>query len=104
MCAGAVLGSQDLHRSVLASEQANLVGALLEIGVPGIMGLAMVLLAAFALATRSYRHSLERQAMSDALTGLPNRRLFADRLAHALAASQRAETQPVVLLLGIDRF
>jgi diguanylate cyclase len=92
------------QQAVAGLGEAALEGARLQIGVPAIMGLALLLLAAFALATRRYRRSLERQALSDALTHLPNRRLFADRLTHAMAASGRAETEPVVLLMDLDRF
>lgn len=47
---------------------------------------------------------LEQQALHDALTGLPNRRLFVDRLEHALSRSHR-HRQPVgVMFLDLDRF
>ncbi|HZQ87898.1 MAG TPA: EAL domain-containing protein [Acidimicrobiales bacterium] len=44
------------------------------------------------------------QAFHDPLTGLPNRALFLDRLAGALARSGRRGTSVAVLLLDIDRF
>jgi diguanylate cyclase (GGDEF)-like protein len=77
---------------------------LLQVGVPVIMGLTLLLLAMFGLVTRTYRRTVEHQALNDALTGLPNRRLFADRVRHALAASRRTEDEPVVMLLDLDRF
>jgi diguanylate cyclase (GGDEF)-like protein/PAS domain S-box-containing protein len=40
----------------------------------------------------------------DALTGLPNRALFGDRLAQALIRAERAQALVAVLLLNIDRF
>ena len=43
-------------------------------------------------------------AYRDALTGLPNRALFADRLDQALAFSARAGTPLTVLLMDLDRF
>jgi diguanylate cyclase (GGDEF)-like protein/PAS domain S-box-containing protein len=46
---------------------------------------------------------LERLALYDALTGLPNRALFADRLAHVLARRGR-ETSTAVYFLDLDRF
>jgi diguanylate cyclase (GGDEF)-like protein/PAS domain S-box-containing protein len=46
---------------------------------------------------------LERLALYDALTGLPNRALFADRLTHVLARRGR-ETATAVYFLDLDRF
>jgi diguanylate cyclase (GGDEF)-like protein/PAS domain S-box-containing protein len=48
--------------------------------------------------------ALQHQALHDALTGLPNRTLLADRLTQALAAAPRHETQVVVLFLDLDHF
>jgi len=54
------------------------------------------------------RHSLEdqlrRNALYDALTGLPNRRLFLDRLEHSLALWRRSKTPFVVIFLDLDGF
>jgi len=47
---------------------------------------------------------LRHQAFHDALTGLPNRTLFLDRLAHALARSDRHPGSPALLFIDIDRF
>jgi diguanylate cyclase (GGDEF)-like protein/PAS domain S-box-containing protein len=43
-------------------------------------------------------------AFQDALTGLPNRRLFTDRLQLAVAQANRASQKLAVLFLDIDRF
>lgn len=45
---------------------------------------------------------LEHQAFHDALTGLPNRKLFHDRVAHAL--DQRQAGQVAVLFIDLDNF
>ena len=47
---------------------------------------------------------LEHQATHDVLTGLPNRALFADRLADALIAADRSGRRTGVLLIDLDRF
>lgn len=53
---------------------------------------------------RSAQQELRRMAYHDALTGLPNRMLFADRLQVALAQAQRRSTQLAVGYLDLDRF
>ena len=48
--------------------------------------------------------ALEYQALHDALTGLPNRSLFGDRLRQALLSARRNQNMFGVLLLDLDRF
>jgi diguanylate cyclase (GGDEF)-like protein len=43
-------------------------------------------------------------ALHDELTGLPNRRLFQDRLTSALERARRSGTQTALLLIDLDRF
>lgn len=52
------------------------------------------------LAEEAFAH----QAAHDALTGLPNRALFLDRLGQALARRQRHPSGVAVLFLDVDRF
>ena len=47
---------------------------------------------------------IEHQAYHDALTGLPNRRLFRDRLTVALAHARRMDAPLAVVFLDLDRF
>ncbi len=53
------------------------------------------------LSAKAYR---DRLANYDAVTGLPNRRHFADRIERALRQSARAGNTGAVLLLSLDRF
>jgi diguanylate cyclase (GGDEF)-like protein/PAS domain S-box-containing protein len=53
---------------------------------------------------KQMQHALEHQALHDALTGLPNRALAADRLQHAVVASARTESPVAVLFLDLDNF
>ncbi len=48
--------------------------------------------------------ALEYQALHDALTGLPNRALLADRLQHAILSAQRNQTSLALLLTDLDHF
>jgi diguanylate cyclase (GGDEF)-like protein len=43
-------------------------------------------------------------ALHDPLTGLPNRRLFEDRMASALERSRRSESQMALMLIDLDNF
>jgi diguanylate cyclase (GGDEF)-like protein len=56
----------------------------------------------------SQRHALEeqltRQALTDSLTGLPNRALLRDRLATAVARLDRNPGLAAVMMLDMDRF
>jgi diguanylate cyclase (GGDEF)-like protein len=47
---------------------------------------------------------LEHHAFHDALTGLPNRRLFFDRLSHALEISHRHKSGVGLLFADVDQF
>src|SRR2546430_12659663 len=49
-------------------------------------------------------HELERQALHDTLTGLPNRSLLLDRLEQALRTARRLATPLALLVTDLDRF
>ncbi|MEJ7818339.1 MAG: EAL domain-containing protein, partial [Thermoleophilaceae bacterium] len=52
---------------------------------------------------KAFEERLSRQAFYDAVTGLPNRALFVDRLDHALASARRGGSVGI-LFLDLDRF
>ncbi|MDO9106509.1 MAG: diguanylate cyclase [Methylovulum sp.] len=47
---------------------------------------------------------IKHMALHDALTGLPNRTLFSDRLQQALAEAQRDQEQLALIYLDLDKF
>ncbi|MBF0422562.1 MAG: diguanylate cyclase [Magnetococcales bacterium] len=53
---------------------------------------------------KELEEKLRAQAEYDTLTGLPNRRLFEDRLIQALALAGRNEAHAVLMFLDLDRF
>jgi diguanylate cyclase (GGDEF)-like protein len=60
-----------------------------------------------AAASRTLRHQAatnEHQALHDALTDLPNRTLFHDRVGQALAAARRDHLPVAVMIMDLDRF
>ncbi|HRQ47988.1 MAG TPA: EAL domain-containing protein [Rhodocyclaceae bacterium] len=69
-------------------------------GIPAVMRIAF-----FDTTERSTAAAeIHRLAHYDSLTELPNRRLFQDRLAHAVAASKRNERYGAILFLDLDNF
>ena len=59
---------------------------------------------AIALENAAMKERLIEAALTDPLTGLPNRRLFADRIDHALSRRERSSRRLAVLFLDLDRF
>ena len=53
---------------------------------------------------RSLEQQLRHQAFHDSLTGLPNRALFLDRLAHGVARTRRGHEPLAVVFIDLDDF
>jgi diguanylate cyclase (GGDEF)-like protein len=53
---------------------------------------------------KNYQIQLAHQAFHDAVTGLPNRALFVDRLSRTVARVRRASREAAILFLDLDRF
>ncbi|MEO9170121.1 MAG: diguanylate cyclase, partial [Candidatus Baltobacteraceae bacterium] len=57
-----------------------------------------------ALERAAQNERIEQMAFNDALTGLPNRILFNDRIAHTMATARRYDRGFAVMYVDIDRF
>jgi diguanylate cyclase (GGDEF)-like protein/PAS domain S-box-containing protein len=68
-------------------------------GVGGIVGVAMDI-----TEHKDNLRKIEYLAHHDALTGLPNRKLFLERLEHALAGAKRTQSLVGLIYLDLDRF
>ena len=55
-------------------------------------------------ALQEKQRELDHLASHDTLTGLPNRRMFLDRLEHALARARRNDEPVAVLFIDLDKF
>jgi diguanylate cyclase (GGDEF)-like protein len=99
--------------------QISVAYARIEAGVEGrtnnyslliFLGLALLYTLLFRIvagASKALRHQAEvneHQALHDALTDLPNRALFHDRVSHALASARREHVPAAVMIMDLDRF
>jgi len=95
------LGALDLYRDtpgVLAPEEMSAAQTLADVTAAYLLN-AQARMRALDISDR-FRDS----AMHDALTGLPNRSLFLQRLEHAAARARRSHSKSAVLFADIDRF
>ena len=66
----------------------------------------LLLLLPFLAVHRGGRAAIakEHQSLHDALTGLPNRTLFRDKIEQAIASGRRADVASAVMLIDLDHF
>jgi diguanylate cyclase len=97
---------EDRHAADAARDLATVTreGQILRLGTPAVLAVALLALGLLGLVKRRHRRAIEKQAVHDALTGLPNRSLFMDRARQALSAAARSGAEPVVLVLDLDQF
>jgi diguanylate cyclase (GGDEF)-like protein/PAS domain S-box-containing protein len=74
------------------------------LGEPGAPPTSVVASFADVTERRVFQAQLEHAAFHDALTGLPNRKLFMDRLEHALELARRRDERVAVAFIDLDRF
>jgi diguanylate cyclase (GGDEF)-like protein len=65
---------------------------------------SMADLLASALDREDSEARMRHQSLHDALTGLPNRSLFYDRIEHSFARAERTDSLVAVFLLDVDQF
>jgi len=94
------------HHTSAVTDMASVAqqGRLLRAGTPIGLAAALAIVVLLAGVGRSHRRAIQRQALHDALTGLPTRRLFTDRACQAVATAQRTGAAPVVMVLDLDDF
>jgi diguanylate cyclase (GGDEF)-like protein/PAS domain S-box-containing protein len=103
--AGASLSSRYMDRQITRHD-----GVIVQVQVrcsdlrtdPTVAGLVLTL--RDVTEQRQLEDELKHQAFHDALTGLPNRLLFQDRISQQLAAARRGETTTGVLFADLDDF
>jgi diguanylate cyclase (GGDEF)-like protein len=79
-------------------------GETLVVVAPVVFAVGMCLLIGCWLLLLGYQRRIRQQALSDALTGLPNRTLLLDRAAQAIRQADRELVPAALLLIDLDRF
>jgi diguanylate cyclase (GGDEF)-like protein/PAS domain S-box-containing protein len=89
----------------LITKEGRLIPVEINTGVVQRMGQVIVLASVRDITERKQTdEKIQQMAYHDSLTGLPNRKLFSDRLAIALAHAQRNQKGVAVTMLDLDNF
>jgi diguanylate cyclase (GGDEF)-like protein len=82
----------------------NTLSLLIFLGLAVLYGSLFRIVAGASGALRRQAELNEHQALHDALTDLPNRTLFHDRVQQALVAARREHVPAAVMIMDLDRF
>jgi diguanylate cyclase len=98
-------GAQDEQEQVEASVAAqHELGGTQLVAVPIVFTLGLGLLSGCWALLLGYQRRIKHQALSDALTGLPNRTLLYDRTGQAMRQADRELVPAALALIDLDRF
>ena len=85
-------------------DRTNSYSLLIFLGLAVLYGILFRIVAGASRALRHQASLNEHQALHDALTDLPNRSLFHDRVQQALASARREHIPAAVMIMDLDRF
>jgi diguanylate cyclase (GGDEF)-like protein len=103
--AGAVAISVDYSKiEAGVRDRANEYSLLVFLGLTILYGILFRIIAGASKTLREQAEENEHQALHDALTDLPNRTLFHDRVHQALASARREHVPAAVMIMDLDRF
>ncbi|MEW6563291.1 MAG: EAL domain-containing protein [Pseudomonadota bacterium] len=91
---GKVLGTLAIYRDAPAVPEAEDLALMRQASA----------LSAIAIERKHIEEKMKHQASYDGLTGLPNRRMFGDRLREEIAKAQRTGGKVALLFIDLDRF
>jgi diguanylate cyclase (GGDEF)-like protein len=101
LAAGAAAAQGQLDQDFTTASELNRVQ---EMAAPAAAVTGTLVLISGGLSLARYQRRLERQALLDALTGLPNRVLLRDRISQVLLHADRDQSRAALLLIDLDRF
>jgi len=96
-------GLRDSDATLIAADAEEIPVALTATGLPEPQT-GVVLVIHDITERKAFEEKLTYLAFHDPLTYLPNRRLFEDRLDHALARAERHTSRHALLMIDLDRF